>query len=59
MFENFIKMRENAAAHKKDLEEAEKNGYDFVEIENEDYQDFSDFIAEEKERDEDESEKFA
>lgn len=40
MFENFIKKRENAAAAKEDLKNAEKNGDDYVELKNKDYEEF-------------------
>lgn len=41
MFENFIKMRENVAAAKKNQEEAEEKGLDYVQIEDKDYIEFN------------------
>ena len=40
MFENFIKKRENAAAKREDMEQAEKEGRDYVELNDEHYKEF-------------------
>jgi len=54
MIENFIKRRESAEAQKKDLKEAKAQGKDYVEIENEDYVEFSKLLSEDREEEKDE-----
>ena len=48
MLEMFIKRRENAQQHKKDLEEAKAKGLENIEINTEDYEELNDFLEEEK-----------
>ena len=48
MLEMFIKRRENAQQHKKDLEEAKAKGLENIEIDNKDYEELNDFLEEEK-----------
>lgn len=50
MLEMFIKRRENAQQHKRDLEEAEAQGLENIEIEDDDYVDFNKFLEEQKEK---------
>ena len=54
MIENFIKRRESAEAQKKDLQEAQAQGKDYVEIENEDYAEFNKLLEEGDNTEEDE-----
>jgi hypothetical protein len=51
MFENFIKLRQSAMEQKKDMEQAEAEGLDYVPIEDKDYIDFNNLIQEDKEKD--------
>lgn len=55
MIENYIMRREAAEGQKQDLKEAKEKGLDYVEISDEDYKEFYDAIAKDKEADEDES----
>lgn len=48
MLEMFIKRRENAQQHKKDLEEAKAKGLENIEINTEDYKELNNFLEEEK-----------
>lgn len=47
--ENFMKRKENAEAHKKDIEEAEAAGLEYVQIKDIDYEAFNKLIEEEDE----------
>jgi len=51
MLEMFIKRRENAQQHKKDLEEARAQGLDGIHIEDKDYIELNDFLQEEQAED--------
>ena len=46
MFENFIKRRESAEAHKADLKKAAEEGHDYVEVEDADYLEFNKLLQE-------------
>lgn len=48
MIENYIKRREAAESQKRDLQEAEEKGFDYVPITNDDYSEFNDFIENEQ-----------
>ena len=51
MLEMFIKRRENAQQHKRDLAEAKEKGLEGVQIEDKDYLELNDFLQEEKDKD--------
>jgi hypothetical protein len=53
MLEMFIKKRDIAQQQKKDLEAAKAEGFDEVQIEDKDYIELSDFLKEEKDKDND------
>ena len=53
MLEMFIKRRENAQQHKRDLAEAKAHGLDEIQIEDKDYLELNDFLEEEADADND------